>query len=585
MAAERALAGFADSSVDAILAVRRLTEIAANQRGTSLVGSELRLFDTSTLAEGPGSHPGLDTTQALVSPFDLGRSYELLLTPADRRRKGAHLTPEAVARQLLAMLPSGDHDDTFLDPAAGGAAFLLAAADQLVAMGADPTTVLDQLHGVDIDPGAVVVAEAALAIWAIDHGVVPRRLPNIRWADGLLDQLPTVDRVVGNPPFLNQLQRSSSHSTERRAALRKRWRELVGAYTDDAWLFLAAGIEALAPGGALALVQPTSVLAARHGQAIRAHALAQASLCGLWVAVDQVFDAAVHVCAVVVDKDCSRSTGPVQRRRGADFASIGEFETQPSPSEWGHVASAALGVPQVHFLPAPSRTVGDLAGATAGFRDQFYGFVPHVSDEEAGGSRDDLAPLITVGMIDVLGSSWGLRDFTFAKRRFRRPVIDLATLERDDPTLYAWVVQRRRPKLLAATQTRVVEVWVDADGGAIPATPVVSVEPHETDVDTLWRLAAALSAPSLSAYFLAAKFGTAMSLNSMKLAAHDLLVAPLPTDEAAWLEAAAMLRDPAHDRAVFARTIDAAYGVRDPDLVSWWLDRLPNHSTPDDQPR
>ncbi len=562
---------------DPLDTIRDLAEAAANQRETSLAGSGLRLFDRA----GPAA---LATDIGPVSAFDLGRAYELLLAPGVRRRKGAHLTPEAVARQLVAMLPPPKASDTVLDPAVGGAAFLLVAADQLVACGAHPNGVLDQLHGVDIDDGAVAVAEAALAIWAIDNAVAPRPLPTLRCADGLLDALPTVDRVVGNPPFLNQLQASSSHSTARRAALKERWGELVGTYTDDAWLFLAAGIDALATGGALALVQPVSILAARHGEHIRDHAQLHATLCGLWVGVDRVFDAAVHVCGVVFDKDRARSTGAVVRRFGADFAPLADVPIQPSSTEWGSIAAAAINIPQVRISPAMDRTVGELAHATAGFRDQFYGFVPYVAEDDAApddAGPDDAhtAPLITVGMIDVLGLSWGTREFKFAKRPFRRPVVDLDALEQGDPSLARWVRARQRPKLLVATQTRVIEVWVDVEGRAIPATPVLSVEPHETDVDTLWLLAAALSAPVLSAHFLSVKFGTALSLNSMKLAARDVLAAPLPADIAAWSDAAAILGDPQCDLAEFARTIDAAYGVVDPQLVSWWLDRFPNRSS------
>ena len=133
-------------------AVAVLAETAANQRGLSLVGSGLRLF------EGRRAVPVGDVASR-VSPFDLGRTYELLLAPKARRKKGAHLTPEGVARNLVAMMPPPGLSDRVLDPAVGGAAFLIAAADQLVDGGARPAEVIRQLFGVDIDAGAVAVAE------------------------------------------------------------------------------------------------------------------------------------------------------------------------------------------------------------------------------------------------------------------------------------------------------------------------------------------------------------------------------------------------------------------------------------------
>ncbi len=498
---------------DPLGAVRALAESAANQRGSSFVGSNLRLF---------ADHKWVDAQESPghVSPFDLGRSYELLLAPKARRKKGAHLTPERIARRLVDMMPPPLASDRVLDPAVGGASFLLAAADQLVAHGAIANDVLDQLFGVDIDPGAVEVAEAALAVWTLDQGLSPRLLPNLSVGDGLLDALPTVERVVGNPPFLNQLRSSSRQSTDRRTRLRDRWGDLVGTYTDDAWLFLVSGLEATTRGGSLAMVQPVSILAARHGSEIRHHAQSKAALTGLWVAGEQVFDAAVQVCGLVLERQ-ELPSGPVKRCVGADFLSVPALTLQPSPKEWGSAAATALDVPNVRIAAAATGTVADLANATAGFRDQFYGFVPYVSEGQAEAIEDAEAPLVTVGMIDVLGVSWGQREFKFAKQGYSRPVIDVDALSAQDPNLGEWVKARRRPKLLIASQTRVVEVWVDERGHAIPATPVLSIEPESADPQVLWMLAAALTAPAMSAHFLGSKFGTAMSLNAMKIAARE----------------------------------------------------------------
>ena len=558
------------SMTEPLDAVAVLAETAANQRGLSLVGSGLRLF------EGRRAVPVGDAASR-VSPFDLGRAYELLLAPKARRKKGAHLTPEGVARNLVAMMPPPALSDRVLDPAVGGAAFLIAAADQLVDGGARPAEVIRQLFGVDIDAGAVAVAEAALALWGIDHEVEVRPLPNLSLGDGLLHELPVANRVVGNPPFLNQLRSSSTHTAARRTALRERWGDLVGTYTDDAWLFIAAGLHALDTNGTLAMVQPVSVLAARYGDAVREHVAARASLLGIWLAREQVFDAAVQVCGLVLGTGSS-TAATVERRVGADFSTVPTRLDQPAPSEWGSTAAAAMEVPEVRLLRGASRTISDLASATAGFRDQFYGFVPHVSEWDSDVVPATHARLVTVGMIDVLELGWGSRPFKFAKQSYRRPVIDLAALYAENDKLGQWVRARQRPKLLMATQTRVVEVWVDESGQAIPATPVVSIEPLDDDPEALWLLAAALSAPALSAHFMANNFGTAMSLNAMKLSARDVLGAPLPSDHGAWTDAATTLRSNPGDTEYFAEIMDRAYGAADASVASWWTGRLANQS-------
>jgi len=554
-----------DPATQVLDVVRSLAEKAAHQRGATLLGCGLRLFEGIESLD-------CDAAEETISPFALGRTYELLLAPTTRKRTGSHLTPEAVARSLVAMLPPARPEDRVLDPSVGGAAFLLAAADQLIEAGARPAHVIEQLFGVDIDPGAVVVAEAAIAVWALDHGISPGPHPQIVVGDGLMDSLPPAERVVGNPPFLNQLRTKSAHSRSRRSQLRERWGDLVLAYTDDAWLFLAAGLEAMTATGCMAMVQPVSVLAAKHGMGVRQLVHETTHMTGMWIARDKVFDAAVQVCGIVVQAAQQQPTPAVARYAGADFSPIASYPTQPQADEWGSIASEVFGIPQIMLRPTAG-TLGEIATATAGFRDQFYGFVPWVSEDHEPSS--DHPKLVTVGMIDVMRLQWGERVFKFAGGSYQRPVIDRHALEGGDPSLGEWVARRSRPKVLLATQTRVVEAWVDAEGFALPATPVISVEPHDVDDEqALWRTAALLSAPATSANWMRMKFGSALSNNSLRFAASDVPLVPQPPDEAAWDEGAEILQSAPEDLTAFANAMGAAFGLNDADLARWWLARV-----------
>lgn len=590
--------------------VRVLAERGANQRNTTFVGSGLRLFEHQSAADLAALSSAVPERDGhTVSPFDLGRAYELALAPAARRSKGAHLTPQAVARQVVALMPPPAPEDHVLDPAVGGAAFLLAAADQLVASGAAAHAALHQLHGVDIDEVATGVAEAALSLWALDHDLDVRALPQLRCGDGLLDDLPRVQRVVGNPPFLSQLRSSSTNTAERRARLDERWPGLRGAYTDDAWLFLAASLHAVDSQGVVAMVQPVSLLAARHGAPVREAIAERAKMTALWLAGERVFDAAVQVCALVVQRSDEGTSPPVERFVGADFAPCSSAR-QPAANEWGRVAATAFGVPEVDIGTPSNATVGppdsvprsnggldagvarelgSLASATAGFRDQFYGFVPYLtecsSNVELGQPATIEAPLITVGMIDVAEIGWGKRSFRFAKRQVERPGIDLEALAKGDPTLARWTRDRLRPKVLVATQTRVVEAWVDDAGATVPATPVIAVEPTSDHPATLWKLAAVLTAPAVSAWLVASNFGTALALHALKLSARDLLAIPLPVNDEAWDQASELLRSCGPDglrdaeaRRSFAELMNDAYHIDDPSITDWWIDRSGGHT-------
>ena len=107
-----------------------------------------------------------------------------------------------------------------------------------------------------------------------------------------------VDLVVGNPPFLAQLKGSTVRDAEARAALRTRWPD-VGGYVDDAAAFLLASAERLTPHGAMALVQPDSVLATSDTAPVRARLQATAPVRGLWVDEARSFTASVNTIAIV----------------------------------------------------------------------------------------------------------------------------------------------------------------------------------------------------------------------------------------------------------------------------------------------
>ena len=77
-----------------------------------------------------------------------------------------------------------------------------------------------------------------------------------------------VDVVVGNPPFLGQLGRAHrSDAGGDRGGCGRTSARRSARYTDAAALFLLVGARAVRPGGAVALILPTSVLGARDAGA------------------------------------------------------------------------------------------------------------------------------------------------------------------------------------------------------------------------------------------------------------------------------------------------------------------------------
>lgn len=614
----------------------------------------------------------------------LGLLYEASL-PDDERRAGAHFTPGAVAAGLATLVglrspeartsagrspggglpggPSAVAPPRVWDPACGGGAFLLAAADALVEAGHDPDRVVTEaLWGTDVDPGAIAVTEAALAWWAAEHGVPEARPgPHLVVADALTTPPPPeVDVVLGNPPFHGQLAAGNVRTAARTAALRAVLGPAVAPYTDTAALFWLLAVRALAPGGRAALVLPLAVLSARDAAAVRAQVSEVAELTDLWVAAEPVFEAAVEVCAPVVRRPAG-PPGPaheppvVRRWRGSGFARLPEAppagstpwapaatapavteaaegradaatvaatvppvdggdagaagEAPPSAGSWAPLLLAALGVPEP--VVRTGGRLGELVSAAAGFRDEYYGLVPHVRDLARGEPvPEGFGPLVTTGLIDVGTSAWGRRPVRFARRSFDAPVVDRAAVVAGGGRAAAWVTATTTPKVVVATQTRVGEAAVDVDGTWVAGTPVVvlrlrpradaaapgadapgaeAAEAEASDpaapegeaseeatelVDRLWRVAAVVCSPVGSVAALAATAGSGRARNTIRPRVGTVVDLPLPVDAEAWAAGAVALRDRRRD--AFVEAMAAAYAVADPaPLHDWWSPLAP----------
>jgi SAM-dependent methyltransferase len=508
----------------------------------------LRLLALAGVRPGGASTPD---PAPVREPHDLGPLHERLVGGDDRRRRGAWYTTRWLAEDLVARaLPDPAAravPGTVVDPACGGGVFLLAAADHLAAGGLAPADALARLWGCDLDPLAVAVSEAALWWWAARAGA-PTRPANLVVGDALAGvELPRAGAVVGNPPFLGQLRTGTAATDERRAELRERFGAVVRPYTDAAWIFLLAAARCLEPGGRAALVQPQSVLGARDAAAVRDAVGELADVVDLWVEAEPAFDGAVPVCA------------PVLQRRAPTVRS-----GPAAPPPWTAPLADARGVPGVEL--AGERLLGDVAGVHAGFRDEFYGLAAAVTEGGPG------LRLVTAGTIDPC-RHLADRAVRFAGRSWRDPRADPAGL---DGRARRWAELQAGPKVLVATQTRVLEAVADPDGVLLASVPVLCVRPHEPE--SLWHLVAALHAPAATAWLLRRTIGTARSGDACKPTVAVLGALPLPAPGPAWDRAAELAQrctEGAGSLTELGEAADAAYGVDDPSLFAWWVARLP----------
>ena len=317
-------------------------------------------------------------------------------------------------------------------------------------------------------------------------------------------------------------------------------------------MFLALSATLVRPGGRVGLVLPQSLLATRDAREIRDQLEAAGAIRDLWIAGGNVFDASV--LTVVLTFERSAAQGAVARWRGPTFTPAAPAAFEVGRSTWSHLLTDA---------PAANATtsgvLGDVAAITADFRDQYYGLNGHVHDGGSGPA------LVTSGLIDLGSHAWGQRPTTFMRTTYQAPRVDVSALE---PKLQAWAAARLVAKVLVATQTRVLEACVDADGTLLPSVPVITVVPT-THLDP-WSLAAVICSPFASAWASRESTGAALSTTAIKLSARQLAALPLPAEP--WADAIEALQ--AGDHETFGRRMGHAYRLPDTDVFDWWFARV-----------
>jgi N-6 DNA Methylase len=524
---------------------------------------------------------GIGVTERAIEAASIDSQYESLLElkPAwrasggksrrgSRRARGSFYTPSTVAAGLakIALKPLLDEAEKggeeglmavrVCDPACGSGRFLGAAAAEIAGriLRLRPESQMTRenfervrgevaarcVFGMDADPLAVELCRFALAT-VRDH---------VRCVDGLLDVLPKgwpgqFDAVIGNPPFLNQLESATARSERVRRELAARFGGAIRPYTDTAALFLLRGLEITRRGGRIGMIQPRSFLASRDGAPVRERLMERCALEGLWEDGERVFGAGVRVCAPVLTVGATTGalvrtwTGPRFRARaGAPSEGIGA-------RSWAPLLADARKIPRVNV--GSSRTLGEIATATADFRDQFYGLRGCIVEDEdvAPGRRAEFPRLITSGLIEPARCLWGEKECRLLGRRWRAPRADLARIE--GAGLGAWARARLVPKVLLATQTRVLEAIVDEDGTMLPVTPVITIVPR--DAADVWRVGVGAMSPVACAWAARWFGGAGLSPGAIKLSARQCLMLPIPERDDTWKWAALKFRDHQQARA------------------------------------
>lgn len=392
------------------------------------------------------------------------------------------------------------------------------------------------------------------------------------------------DAVVSNPPFQNRLRSRTALDAGVAALVRVSTGGRASAYTDASALFLDVSLGLVREGGVVAMLLPQSVLASRDAALVRAEALRAGRLEHLWSSGEHAFEGAlVATCAPVIRRGAA-AQGAVGRTHALGFARLADAvvgeEMRGGDGTWGALMAGARGAPVFAF--ESGGTIGDVAVATADFRDEYYGLAGFLAESGGEGWTRERPPVVTSGLIDLAACVWGERWTRIHKQRWLAPVLERGRLT--DARMLAWLEKRLVPKVMVATQTRVLEVYADERGVVVPCMPVISVTPR--DEAGLWRVAAALGSPVASAVAFERYAGTALTADAIKVAARQVAWLPIPVDAGAWERGAGLFRaaqgaGTAAERlkgvVKSGRVMCGAYGVEGDELevlMGWWVRRI-----------
>lgn len=197
---------------------------------------------------------------------------DMELLPGDsadqRKARGAFFTPPAIAEHLAGWAIRDNSEAVVLDPTCGDGVFLLAAGQQLKALGR-PTSDLDsQVFGIDLHHGSLREADRLLEEEGLDAHLIASDFFAVPTPDQLGAPLDYVDAVIGNPPFVRYQQHSgASRHRSSSAALRQGVRLNGLASSWAASLAHASGF--LKPDGRLAMVLPAELLTVGYAEPVR----------------------------------------------------------------------------------------------------------------------------------------------------------------------------------------------------------------------------------------------------------------------------------------------------------------------------
>lgn len=253
---------------------------------------------------------------SLKKAHQIGQKYEKSLTSGRRRdfkeREGIFYTPANLSKYTVSkcfrywqqLTPHSQPHLTILDPACGGGAFLIEAAEYLSSE-RPGTTPSIFLCGIDKDQNAVAAAEDALSFYTPEFSVQISQGNSLisKTPDTNIDSLAPVDwsknfpeamnqggfdLIIANPPY--GISRGDKFHPLEKKIIEERYDWIRKGKVNKYIAFTGLAYELLKPGGIAGLIIPNSWLGIDSGQKMREFLLNDSRILEVVILPKDAFD-------------------------------------------------------------------------------------------------------------------------------------------------------------------------------------------------------------------------------------------------------------------------------------------------------
>lgn len=201
--------------------------------------------------------------------------YMSLMSQGRRKRLAAFFTPPHVGNALIERLEVHGLNSAkarILDPACGGAAFLVPLCQRAARSGAPNSQILENIRGIEIEPGLTALSRAFVKASLRETHVPEQQLNDmVMRGNALANSFGEYDAVVSNPPY-GRVYRPSSRILAYGEPV------IADKYVNTYALFCLLALRALRPGGLAGLIIPTSFLSGPNFKRLRSYLRAHADV-------------------------------------------------------------------------------------------------------------------------------------------------------------------------------------------------------------------------------------------------------------------------------------------------------------------